>query len=105
MPSDIKEPSSMRVRTEAEVEIAFPLPRMGHVVAEAIRPELEDSPADRSIVKLIVDEDGKMTLHISATDTSALRAALNSYLRWISAITKTLNLFEESMQEPVKRNT
>jgi tRNA threonylcarbamoyladenosine modification (KEOPS) complex Pcc1 subunit len=100
----IEEASSLGMKAEAEVEIAFPLPRMGQIIAEAIHPELENSPAERSEVRLIVEENGKITLYISATDTSALRAALNSYLRWISAITKTLKIFEESAREPVKRN-
>jgi len=104
MPRVIEGASSFEAKAEAEVEIDFPLPRMGQIVAEAVRPELENSPADRSNVKLIVEREGKIALYISATDTSALRAALNSYLRWICAIVKTLNMLEESMREPVKRD-
>lgn len=85
------------VKAEAEVEIEFSLPKMRDIIAEAIRPELENSPTIRSKVELIVKEERKIVLYIYATDTSAIRAALNSYLRWIGAITKTLNRFEKLM--------
>jgi len=89
--------SSLKAKAEAEIEIDFSIQRIGHIVAEAIRPELEKSPSDRTEVKLTIESEGKIVLHISGLDTSALRAALNSYLRWISAITKTLNVLENSM--------
>ena len=92
----LNEGSSLGAKAEAEIEIDLS-PRIGHIIAEAIRPELEESLSDRSNVKLTVESEGKIILHISAVDTSALRAALNSYLRWISAITKTLNVFEDLM--------
>ena len=31
-------------------------------------------------------EDSRLTIRIEASDVAALRAALNSYLRWASAI-------------------
>ena len=93
----LNEGSSLGAKAEAEIEIDFSIPRIGRIIAEAIRPELEESLSDRSNVKLTVESEGKIILHISAVDTSALRAALNSYLRWISAITKTLNVFEDLM--------
>ncbi|MFB0543689.1 MAG: KEOPS complex subunit Pcc1, partial [Candidatus Bathyarchaeia archaeon] len=81
-------------RAEAEIEIEFPLLKIGQIIAEALRPELENPSSDRSKVELVVKEEGKIALNITATDTSALRAALNSYLRWIAAIAKTLNILE-----------
>ena len=89
--------TSPMVKAEAEIEIEFPLIKMGYIVAKSIQPELDSPSSDRSKVELIVKE-GKVTLYITATDTSALRATLNSYLRWIGAITKTLNIFEELIQ-------
>lgn len=87
------------VRAKAKIEIDFPLPRLGFIVAKAIHPELENSPADRFNAKLTVKKEGKINICISATDTSALRAALNSYLYWVSAIDRTLNLFTELMRK------
>ncbi len=51
-----------------------------HVVYEALRPE-----AGRDVPKARVSMQagrGRLTLTIDADDTSALRAAVNSYLRW-----------------------
>ena len=50
------------------------------VVAEALRPEMgRDAPKARVSMQLGRD---RLTLVIDAEDTSALRAAVNSYLRW-----------------------
>ncbi len=47
----------------------------------AIAPEAgRDIPRTRTSASF---EDGRMVLRVEATDLSALRAALNSYLRWI----------------------
>ncbi len=81
-------------KAEAEVEILLPTMERGRIIVEALRPEVENPPADRSRAEVALKEGGRVILHISATDTSALRAALNSYLRWIGAITKALDLFE-----------
>ena len=93
----LNEGSSLGAKAEAEIEIDFSIPRIGRIIVEAIRPELEESLSDRSNVKLTVESEGKIVLHITAIDTSALRATLNSYLRWISGIVKTLNVFEDLM--------
>lgn len=88
---------------EVEVEILFPTMERGRIILEALRPEVENPPADRSRADMALGEGGWLLLYISATDTSALRAALNSYLRWISAIAKALDLFEELGGESSKR--
>ena len=44
-------------------------------------PELMNT--DRTSVELI-HEDGKLLLTISTQDSTALRAAMNSYLRWLN---------------------
>ncbi len=51
-----------------------------HVIREALKPE-----AGRDIPKTRVSIRGsahRLTLVLDAEDTSALRAAVNSYLRW-----------------------
>ncbi|MFP3951622.1 MAG: KEOPS complex subunit Pcc1 [Candidatus Bathyarchaeia archaeon] len=55
------------------------------VVLDALVPETEVSTSDRSIVSIHPLEGG-VTLRVRADDTVALRAALNSYLRWIKGI-------------------
>lgn len=60
---------------------------------KAIRPEVIKS-GNRSKVKL--DRDGSMlTLFVEAKDTIALRATLNTYLRWISSTIEALDVIEK----------
>jgi len=50
------------------------------VVYEALRPETgRDVPKARVAMR---SSQGRLTLTIDADDTGALRAAVNSYLRW-----------------------
>jgi len=51
----------------------------------SLEPESKTPSSERSTVKLSRTEDG-IKLIVVANDTSALRAALNSYLRWIQGI-------------------
>jgi tRNA threonylcarbamoyladenosine modification (KEOPS) complex Pcc1 subunit len=52
---------------------------------EAIGPETEAPSSKRSKVSLLKIKDG-VKLTIEASDMIALRAALNSYLKWIQGI-------------------
>ena len=97
MSDALNEASSSGVKAEAKIEIDFLIPRIGRIIVEAIRPELDESLSYRSNVKLTIESEGKIVLNISAVDTSALRAALNSYLRWISAIVRTLSVLQDLM--------
>ncbi len=57
---------------------------------KALKPETKKS-GNRSKVKL--DRDGSMIiLNVEAKDTIALRATLNTYLRWISSTIDTLEV-------------
>ena len=61
--------------------IPFPSKRAAHIIADALAPE-----ASQKIPKSSVDitvENTLLNLRISAEDVSSLRAACNSYLRWI----------------------
>ncbi len=51
------------------------------VVARSLHPETKRE-IPRSIVKIKEDEN-HICIEITAKDTSSLRAALNSYLRWM----------------------
>lgn len=55
-------------------------------VAQAIGPEAgREIPRTRAEVR---HSEGSMTLTLDADDLSALRAALNSYIRWMSIAEK-----------------
>lgn len=63
-------------------------------VARAIGPEAgRDIPRTRAEVK---SSQGSLTLILDADDMSALRAALNSYIRWMSVAEKMSETVGES---------
>lgn len=53
-------------------------------IMAAIQPEIEDEPGSRTTVTAWLDDERTLVIHISAKDISALRAALNMWLRLIN---------------------
>lgn len=53
-----------------------------HLLKEALSPETQRA-IPRTKVK-VLDKGGKLTIDIEAQDVNALRAAVNSYLRWVT---------------------
>lgn len=66
----------------AIVRIGFDTKEQLSSILEAIEPETRSDLSDRVTVRA-KGEDKTLTLTFNAKDTSALRAALNSYLHWI----------------------
>jgi tRNA threonylcarbamoyladenosine modification (KEOPS) complex Pcc1 subunit len=60
------------------------------VLAGSLQPEVESPSSSRSRVSLEPSE-GRLELRINASDVTALRAAVNSYLHWVDSI---LNLLD-----------
>lgn len=68
----------------AEIQIIIgPLEgEIATTIIKAIRPELISAPSDR--VNISLESEGEeLTFHITAEDITALRAAVNAYLRWV----------------------
>lgn len=81
----------MTLTSTAELTVRTPYSK---VVQGSLSPELgERIPRTRVAVEGLVDE---IVIRIEADDQSALRAALNSYIRWI-------NVAEETAKEAVRR--
>ena len=59
------------------------------ILYHAILPEVRDVPSKRVSANLRVEGD-KLILSVSAADLVALRAALNSFLRFISSALQTI---------------
>jgi len=59
----------------------FPSPKDASIVVAALSPEITHK-IPKATVSFSV-EDKKLTLTIETDDVSSLRAASNSYLRWI----------------------
>lgn len=83
---------------KAKATIRLPMKSERHLEAliKALTPEVQKQIGTRSKVALSTEEL-TLIVNIEAEDTVALRAALNSYLRWVNS---TLNVLEAIMQEP-----
>jgi len=69
------------------------------VLAGSLTPEAERPSSARSSVSL--EPSGSLLeLRIIASDVTALRAAVNSYLRWVDAILDLLNRVDEAVPGP-----
>jgi KEOPS complex subunit Pcc1 len=81
------------MKAQAVVRLNFSSEKQLHVVLNALKPETETSSTPRSRVNLKT-EGQRLILEFSAKDTSALRAAMNSYLRLISVAMKLQKFME-----------
>ena len=70
------------MKAQAIIRLNFSSEKQLKVVLQALKPETETSSTNRSKVNLTVDGHS-LILDFRAKDTSALRAAINSYLRLI----------------------
>lgn len=70
-----------------ELTVRIRVPReAGAAILDSIKPELDLDTHGRSAVELTYDRE--LTLHITAKDLHALRAATNTYLRWLDMCLK-----------------
>jgi tRNA threonylcarbamoyladenosine modification (KEOPS) complex Pcc1 subunit len=83
------------MKAHAVIRLNFSSEKQLKVVLEALKPETETSTTSRSSVD-IKAEGQSLVLEFKATDTSALRAALNSYLRLIGVAMNLQKLTKKS---------
>jgi len=70
------------MNAQALIRLNFPSERDVEIALQALQPEAKTAPAARSKVQ-VRGEGRNLILSFEAKDTSALRAAINSYLRWV----------------------
>ena len=70
------------MNAQATIRLNFVSGKQLQVVLQALKPETETSSTHRSMVYMTTEGQG-LVLDFRAKDTSALRAAINSYLRLI----------------------
>ena len=70
------------MKAEAIVRLNFSSEKQLQIVLQALTPETKTSSTHRSKVEMRI-EGSNLVLNFMAKDTSALRAAMNSYLRLI----------------------
>jgi len=72
------------------VFVEFEFGGLAQKAFEALKPELQASPSERSKIELSVD-GGLLKLFIEAEDIISLRAALNTWLRLIKITEEMFN--------------
>jgi tRNA threonylcarbamoyladenosine modification (KEOPS) complex Pcc1 subunit len=81
------------MKAQAVIRLKFSSEKQLNVVLDALKPETETSTTSRSKVDMNT-ENQTLILDFRAKDTSALRAAMNSYLRLI-VVAMNLQKFTE----------
>jgi tRNA threonylcarbamoyladenosine modification (KEOPS) complex Pcc1 subunit len=56
-------------------------PEAAEAVLKSVAPELSENARERSKAEL--SYDGGLSLHITSDDLHSMRAAVNTYLRWL----------------------
>ena len=70
-------------KASAHLELSFPSTRIAGAIYGSLKPE-ELIPEAAKCRAKIVKRKNVLCLEVEAEDTAALRAALNSFLRWAS---------------------
>jgi KEOPS complex subunit Pcc1 len=77
------------MKTKATVNLILPSKQQAQIIIDALKPEISHPPSRRSKAIMRI-EDRVLILEIETEDTTALRASLNSYLRWIKSVCDVL---------------
>ena len=75
---------------KASFNFIFDSSNQAEIIAKSLNPELKQK-IPHTNVKISTD-DNNLFLDIESIDTSSLRAACNSYLRWINTAISVHNL-------------
>jgi len=85
---------------EIEIEIEFENQDEAEVVLEAIKPEIDGSPSDRTSVNINIHKS-RLKMIINADDAASFRASMNSYLRWIKLSKEIIDLKNEYSENQI----
>jgi tRNA threonylcarbamoyladenosine modification (KEOPS) complex Pcc1 subunit len=77
-------------KASAYLELSFPSTKMANVIFTSLKPE-EHLPKAAKCRAKITKRKNVLCLEVEAEDTAALRAALNSFLRWVSVARDMVN--------------
>lgn len=87
------------MKAHAVISLRFRSQKNLKTVLEALEPETRAPATSRCKVR-VKGEDTKLILSFEARDTSALRASINSYLRWIRLINDACSVVELLITNP-----
>lgn len=79
-------------KSSAEIHVMMP-EEVVEAVLDALSPEVESPSSERSSTDVRRGVDG-IVISTEASDTTAMRAAVNSYLRWVQGILDMLSKIE-----------
>ena len=82
--------TSSRPRAEISIEIGLPSVRMTETLYSTLLPETSEITGFRSSTR-ITKHEKILRLRVTADDIVALRAATNTFLRFVSVTMKTIN--------------
>ncbi|MBN2229477.1 MAG: hypothetical protein JW779_07755 [Candidatus Thorarchaeota archaeon] len=86
--------SLSEVKGRTVLEIPLESNQVAKILYSALVPETESIPSDRATT--MVSVKGKsLLIEIEASDLTAMRAAINSYIAWISACMRTIKSIDE----------
>jgi len=74
----------------AVIEIPLESEELAEMIRSALNPETDSAPSDRARAEVAVS-DSALVIRISSGDLTSLRAAMNSYIAWVSASLDTIN--------------
>jgi tRNA threonylcarbamoyladenosine modification (KEOPS) complex Pcc1 subunit len=85
------------VNGHAKIEVELETVEIAKTLFLALNPETESVQSERANTKLEL-KDNLLIIEVEAEDLTALRAALNSFLAWLSGCRKTLEAVDESLK-------
>jgi len=83
------------MKASTVITLHFPSRKRSEMVLKALKPEIERHQFMRRSRVNVSSKQSSLILSFEAEDTSALRASINSYLRWIMLINDSLQTIEE----------
>jgi len=76
-------------KASAKIRVDVP-DEMVEAILDALRPEIKSPSSERSVIDVRKSING-IVIVTEASDTTAMRAAVNSYLRWVQGILDLLS--------------
>ena len=77
----MKSPDIIKGTTTIELDMGTS--ELADIIFAALLPETKSIPSDRAITR-VSSNGSKIILHIDAGDLTSMRAAINSFLLWVS---------------------
>lgn len=77
------------VTGKSVIEIPLESKETAEIILAALKPETKSGPSDRATTQVSL-RDTVLIIEVEAGDLTALRAAMNSYIAWVSACIKSI---------------